>query len=62
MHQNFDTLRNQKPGTNQPIQVMPAAAFAQPRDVSADSFENLREEGPQDRKPAASPMKGGQRL
>lgn len=62
MHQDFNTLRDQKPGTKQAIQVMPAAAFAQPRDVPDDSFENLRDEGKQDQKPRANPMKGRQRM
>ena len=62
LNQDFNTLRNQKPGTKQPIQVLPAAAAAQPRDVPADVFENLREEGNQDRKSRVNPMKGSQGL
>lgn len=31
MHQDFNTLRDQKPGTKQAIQIMPAA---EPRDVA----------------------------
>lgn len=55
MHIDFNTLREQKPVPNQPIQIMPAAAVDQPRDVPADAFEQLREEGNQDRKPRATP-------
>lgn len=59
MHVDFNTLRDQKPGTKQAVQVIPAA---QPRDVPADAFENLREEGKQDQKPRANPMNGSQGL